>query len=123
MGTTRPSARAEESIDSATGATVAYSVLKTSIQGEVETTAEMSWHPKESIPESSSMVDDGPLRRAIGGAWSVHRAKHRGVDAADNRRCLLDVICRRDGKRASAMPKNSRSSAFAYLERLPDDEC
>ena len=36
------------------------------------------------------MVDDVPLRTAVHTVWSLYLAKHRDVDAADTRRCLLE---------------------------------
>lgn len=44
------------------------------------------------------MVADVSLRTAVDTVWSLFRAKHRDVDAADSRRCLSD-ICKGDGKR------------------------
>jgi hypothetical protein len=35
------------------------------------------------------MTDDSSLSRAVDTAWSVYRATHSGVDAADGRRYLL----------------------------------
>jgi hypothetical protein len=69
------------------------------------------------------MIDDGPLRRAIGVAWSVHRAKHRGVDAADSRRCLLERHLQRRREAREGDAEELTVFGIAYLERLPDDEC
>jgi hypothetical protein len=69
------------------------------------------------------MVDDGPLRRAIGTAWSVYRAKHRGVDPADSRRCLLERHLQRRREACEIDAEGLMGLGIAYLERLPDDEC
>jgi hypothetical protein len=45
------------------------------------------------------MVDDVPLPTAVHTVWSLYLAKHRDVDAAESRRCLLELICKGDGKR------------------------
>jgi hypothetical protein len=36
------------------------------------------------------MVDDFPLRTAVDGAWTVHLAMCKHVDAADQSRCSLE---------------------------------
>jgi hypothetical protein len=46
-------------------------------------------HLSVSLPEPN-MVDDVPLRTAVHAVWSLYLAKHRDVDDADSRRCLLE---------------------------------
>jgi hypothetical protein len=71
----------------------------------VETSSvEKSWHSNV----SSSVVDDGTLR--IDTAWSVYRARHREVDAADSRRCLRERHLR-GRPEARVMPANLQPSA------------
>ena len=69
------------------------------------------------------MVDDLSLRTAVDTAWSIYLAKHRDIDAADNRRCLLErhlqgrwEACERDAEELAGV-------GIAYLERLPEEEC
>jgi hypothetical protein len=71
-----------------------------------------------------NMVDDVPLRTAVHTVWSLYLAKHRGVDAADTRRCLLSVICRKKiGEARVSDAEELTGFGLAYLERLPEDEC
>jgi hypothetical protein len=56
------------------------------------------------------MVHEVPPRRAVDTAWSVYRAVHIGVDAADSRLACWSVICKGDGRRANAMSKNLQAS-------------
>ena len=76
-----------------------------------------------SLFRSLSMVDDGTLRKAIDTAWSVYRKRHREVDAADSRRCLLErhLHGRREARGDDAA--ELRAFGIAYLEWLPEDEC
>jgi len=37
------------------------------------------------------MSDDFPLKTAIDRAWTVHIATHNDIDAADQRRCSLEM--------------------------------
>lgn len=69
------------------------------------------------------MADDDPLRTAVDTAWSVYRARHRHVDAADSRRCLLErhLQGRREARESDA--EELARVGIAYLDRLPDDEC
>ena len=69
------------------------------------------------------MIDDGTLRKAIDTAWSVYRKRHREVDAADSRRCLLERHLH--GRREARGDDVGELTAFgiAYLEWLPEDEC
>jgi hypothetical protein len=69
------------------------------------------------------MVDDDTLRGAIDTAWSVYRTRHREVDAADSRRCLLERHLH--GRREARGDDAAELTAFgiAYLEWLPEDEC
>ena len=84
---------------------------------------EPSWHlTSVSIPEED-MVDDGPLRTAVNTAWSVYRARHREVDAADSRRCLLERHLQRRREARESDAEELTGFGIAYLELLPDDEC
>ncbi|MBR0818170.1 hypothetical protein [Bradyrhizobium liaoningense] len=71
------------------------------------------------------MVDDGPLRTAVDSAWSVYRARHRDVDAADRRRCLLErhLQGRRKASESNGDAQELTGFGLAYLARLSDDEC
>jgi hypothetical protein len=69
------------------------------------------------------MIDDDPLRMAIDTAWSVYRAKHRGVDAADSRRSLLERHLQRRREARESDAEELTGFGIAYLERFPDDEC
>jgi hypothetical protein len=84
---------------------------------------EPSWHlTSVSIPEED-MVDDGPLRAAVNTAWSVYRARHREVDAADSRRCLLERHLQRRREARESDAEELTDFGIAYLELLSDDEC
>jgi hypothetical protein len=69
------------------------------------------------------MVDDVSLRRAVDTVWSLFRAKHRDIDAADSRRCLLErhLQGRWDARVSDA--EELTGFGLAYLERLSEDEC
>ncbi|UWU89184.1 hypothetical protein [Bradyrhizobium sp. CB1015] len=71
------------------------------------------------------MVDDNPLRAAVDTAWCVYRARHRNVDAADGRRCLLErhLQGRREARGSNGDPQELAAFGLAYLERLSDEEC
>ena len=69
------------------------------------------------------MADDVPLRRAINRAWSVYLATHRGVDAADSRRCLLERHLHTRWQAFKSDAEELAGHGLAYLERLPEDEC
>lgn len=65
------------------------------------------------------MADAFVLKTAVDTTWSVYRATHDDVDAADSRRCLLERhLQTRDGD-----AEELASFGLAYLARLPDDEC
>jgi len=68
------------------------------------------------------MVDDGPLRTAVESAWSVYRARHRDVDAADARRCLLECHLQRKWEAREGDAEELMSFGVSYLERLSNDE-
>ena len=76
-----------------------------------------------SLFRSLSMVDDGTLRRAIDTAYSVYRARHREVDAADSRLCLLERHLH--GRQEACGDDADELTAFgvAYLEWFPEEEC
>ena len=69
------------------------------------------------------MFDNEPLRMAVDSAWSLYRARHREVDPADRRRCLLErhLSGRPDARQSDA--EDLAGVGIAYLERLSDDEC
>jgi hypothetical protein len=69
------------------------------------------------------MVDDVPLRKAVDAAWSVYLAKHRDVDVADSRRCLLERHLYRRSEARGSGAEELTSFGLAYLQRLPEDEC
>ncbi|MCK1742321.1 hypothetical protein IVA80_15970 [Bradyrhizobium sp. 139] len=69
------------------------------------------------------MVDDVPLRTAVDTAWSVFLAKHRDVDAADSRRCLLERHLHGRWEAQASDAEELTCLGLAYLERLPEDEC
>jgi hypothetical protein len=69
------------------------------------------------------MVDEGPLRKAVAIAWSVYRATHRDVDAADGRRCLLERHLHGKWEARESDAEELTCLGLAYLERLPEDEC
>ena len=68
-------------------------------------------------------MDDSSLRNAVDTAWFVFRSTHEGVDAADNRRCLLERhLCGRLETRDGDVEELA-NFGLAYLARLPEDEC
>jgi hypothetical protein len=69
------------------------------------------------------MVDDDPLRTAVDIAWSVYRARHRHVDAADSRCCLLERHLQGRWEARGSDAEELLGFGIAYLDRLPDDEC
>jgi len=69
------------------------------------------------------MAFDDPLRSAVDTAWTIYRATHDGVDAADSRRCLLERhLNGRPEVREGAVDELA-SFGLAYLALLPEDEC
>jgi hypothetical protein len=69
------------------------------------------------------MVDDVPLRTAVHNVWSLYLAKHRGVDAADSRRCLLERHLKGRWEARVSDAEELTGFGLAYFERLPEDEC
>ncbi|WP_407116163.1 hypothetical protein [Bradyrhizobium sp. LMG 9283] len=69
------------------------------------------------------MAEEVPLRKAVDTAWSVYRATHRDVDAADGRRCLLERHLHRKWDSRESDAEELTCLGLAYLERLPEDEC
>jgi hypothetical protein len=69
------------------------------------------------------MVDDVPLRTAVHAVWSLYLAKHRGVDAADTRCCLLERHLQERWEARVSDAEELMGFGLAYLERLPEDEC
>jgi hypothetical protein len=68
------------------------------------------------------MADEVPLRKAVDTAWSVYLATHRGVDAADSRRCLLERHLHRTWEACEIDAEELTCFGLVYLERLPDDD-
>ena len=68
------------------------------------------------------MVDDVPVRTAVHTVWSLYLAKHRGV-AADSRRCLLERHLQGRWEARVSDADELTGFGWAYLERLPEDEC
>jgi hypothetical protein len=69
------------------------------------------------------MVNENPLRKAVDTAWSVYRATHNGVDAADSRRCLFERHLHERSAARDGDVEELASFGLAYLARLPEDEC
>jgi hypothetical protein len=69
------------------------------------------------------MVDEALRRRAVDTVWSLHRAKHRDVDAADSRRCLLRRHLQGRWEARVSEVEELTGFGLAYLNRLPKDEC
>jgi hypothetical protein len=69
------------------------------------------------------MVGEAALRRAVDTAWSLYRAKHRDVDAADSRRCLLQRHLQGRWEARVSEVEELTGFGLAYLDRLPKDEC
>jgi hypothetical protein len=69
------------------------------------------------------MADDIPLRKAVDTAWSVYRATHDGVDAADCRRCLLERHLHERWEAREGDVEELASFGLAYLARVPENEC
>ena len=69
------------------------------------------------------MVDDIPLKKAVDTVWSLYRAKHRDIDAADSRRCLMERHLQ--GRCEARVNEVDELTGFglAYLDRLPENEC
>ncbi len=68
------------------------------------------------------MVDDGSVRTAVDSAWSVYRARHRDVDAADARRCLLERHLQRRWEAREGDAEELTGFGIGYLELLSSDE-
>ena len=70
------------------------------------------------------MADTVALRIAAETAgWSIFRATHDDVDDADSRRCLLEPHLQGRCEAREEEVKELASLGFAYLARLPEDEC
>jgi hypothetical protein len=69
------------------------------------------------------MVDDAPLHTAVLTVWSLYLAKHRDVDAADTRRCLLERHLQGRWEARVSDAEELTGFGLAYLDRLPKDEC
>ncbi len=69
------------------------------------------------------MVDEARLRKTVNTVWSVYLATHRGVHAADSRRCLLERHLHRRLQGCESDAETLTGLGLAYLERLPEDEC
>ena len=71
------------------------------------------------------MVDDVPLRTAVDKAWAVYLAKHRGVDAADSRRCLLErhLQSRREAREGVVEELTGFGTRGGMLKRMEGFVC
>jgi len=69
------------------------------------------------------MADAFALRTAVDTVWPIYCAAHEGVDAADNRRCLLERHPHGRWEMRDGDVEELASFGLAYLARLPDDEC
>jgi hypothetical protein len=69
------------------------------------------------------MVDAVGVRTAVETAWSILRATHDGVDAADRRRCLPGRHLQRRCETRREDMEELASLRLAYLARLPEGEC
>lgn len=69
------------------------------------------------------MVDSVGLRTAVETAWSIFCATRDGVNAADNRRCLLERHLQGRCEAREEEVGELTSLGLAYLARLPEDEC
>ncbi len=65
------------------------------------------------------MVDEAALRRAVDTAWSLYRAKHRDLDAADSRRCLLQRHLRGRWEARVSEIEELTGFGLAYLNSSP----
>jgi hypothetical protein len=68
------------------------------------------------------MAFDDPLRTAVDTAWTIYRATHDSVDAADVRWCLLERHLQGRLEAREGNVEELASLGLAYLARLPDDE-
>ncbi|WP_426612532.1 hypothetical protein [Bradyrhizobium sp. McL0616] len=69
------------------------------------------------------MVDEAPLGLAVDIVWSLYLAKHRDVDAADSRRCLLQRHLQERWEARVSEVEELTGFGLAYLNRLPKDGC
>jgi len=70
------------------------------------------------------MADDSSLTRAVDTAWSIYRATHSGVDAADGRRCLLERHLYRRWEAHGGDVEELTGFGIAFLaRRLSEQEC
>lgn len=63
------------------------------------------------------------LRSAVETAWTIYRATHDGIDAADDRRCLLERHLSGRPEARDGDVEELANFGLAYLARLPADEC
>ncbi|WP_375778673.1 hypothetical protein ACE103_05865 [Bradyrhizobium sp. ma5] len=69
------------------------------------------------------MFDDIVLKTAAETAWTVYRSRHPGIDARDDRRCLLQRHLPRRWEERRSDTEELASFGIAYLDRLPREEC
>ncbi|MBR0939303.1 hypothetical protein [Bradyrhizobium jicamae] len=69
------------------------------------------------------MVEKGRPKAVVDAAWSIYRANHHEVDAADARRCLLERHLQGRPEARESDVGELTSFGLAYLARLPEDEC
>ena len=68
------------------------------------------------------MVDDRSVRTAVDSAWSVYRARHRDIDPADARRCLLERHLQRRWEAHEGDAEDLMGFGVGYLELLSHDD-
>ena len=69
------------------------------------------------------MAGDSSLIMAVDTAWSIYRATHTEVDAADGRRCLLERHLHRRWEAPGSDVEELTGFGIAFLARLPEQEC
>lgn len=65
---------------------------------------------------------DGSVRTAVDSAWSVYRARHHDIDAADARRCLLERHLQRRWEAHESGAEELTGFGIGYLELLSHDD-
>lgn len=69
------------------------------------------------------MAQDAAVGMAVNMAWTVYRGIREGVDAADGRRCLLELHLNGRAEAHEGDVEELASFGLAYLARLPEQEC
>lgn len=65
---------------------------------------------------------DRSVRTATESAWTVYRARHRDVDVADARRCLLERHLQRRWEACVSDAEELTGFGIGFLELLAHDE-